>query len=149
MGELEGVADTTGGSDSVGSWVAVGSSASVGLGAAEPLGTSEFDGDVVGEGSVPMVSGGFVALGVPDGAAGVSMALGAGSMELESAGDSGTLLGFSGGSVDSFVATLGSVGAAISDAVARDGVSTNAAITTPARPRLIRVAHGAAEIFIL
>lgn len=68
MGELEGVVDTTGVSDSVGS------DASVGLGAAEPLGTSEVDGDVVGEDSAPVeeVSGGFVALSVPDGATGVS-----------------------------------------------------------------------------
>lgn len=121
------------------------------LGAAELLGLSDVDGDVVGEDSSPVgdVSAGFVALGVPDGAAGGSVVFGVGSTEPEGSGDSAPRLVVSGGSVDSFVATLGSVGAAISDAVARDGVSTNAAMTTPARPRLIRVAHGAAEIFIL
>lgn len=148
--ELEGVADTTGGADSVGFWVAVGSGASVELGAAELLGLSEVDGDGVGEDSAPVgeVSEGLVALGVPGEATGASVPLGVGSTKPEDSGDSAPLLGVSGECVDAFDATLDSVGAAISDAVARDGVSIKAAITTLARPRLIRVAHSAGDRFI-
>lgn len=135
----------------MGSWVAVGSGASVELGAAELLGLSDVDGDVVGEDSAPVgeFSGGFVALGVPDGADETSVALGVGSTEPEGSGDSAPRLVVSGDSVGSLGARLDAGGATISDAVAMEGVNTNAAITTPARPRLRRVAHDAVESFIL
>lgn len=94
-------------------------------------------------------SGGFVALGVPDGADETSVALGVGSTEPEGSGDSAPRLVVSGDSVGSLGARLDAGGATISDAVAMEGVNTNAAITTPARPRLRRVAHDAVESFIL
>lgn len=128
----------------------MGAGASVGPGAAELLGTPEVDGDVMGEDSTPVgeVSAGLVVLGVPGEAAGASVALGVDSTKPEDSGDPEPLLEVSGDSVDAFDNPLLPVGAAISDAAATDGVSTNAAITAPARLRLIRVAHRAGDSFI-